>query len=130
MRSIGILVGLMCVPAYSQYLKPLAPQLDPLKEHRICGKPKRTSNGEIFRSSEVIYAYRKIHPCPSTGRHEGACPNWAIDHIIPLAKGGCDAVTNMAWMPLSIKSCNKAYCIDRWERTYYGNPYGVVTLPE
>jgi len=121
-------LALFYLPAHAQYLKPLTKAIDPLKEYRLCGKPKRADNGAIFRRPDVVRAYRKIHPCPSTGKHDGSCPDWAIDHIVPLASGGCDSVTNMAWMPLAIKSCSKSHCIDRWERIYYGDPYGIVDL--
>lgn len=112
--------------AHAGVLTPVAPATDPLKEYRQCGEPSRLADGSIHRRSDVINAYRKLHPCPSTGKNTGACSGWALDHIIPLASGGCDAVSNLAWMPDVIKSCASSECIDRWERKYYGNPYGIV----
>lgn len=108
------------------YLEPLAPTIDPLKEYRQCGAPKRDADGTIHRDSKVIYAYRKVHPCPVTGKTTGACPGWQIDHVIPLASGGCDAVSNMMWLPDKVKTCTDDWCIDRWERKYYDVPYGVL----
>ena len=34
----------------------------------------------------------------------------------PLASGGCDSVTNMQWLPKTIKTCTDDDCKDRWER--------------
>lgn len=123
---ILLLVG----PAVAGPLQPTGAIADPLLEYRQCGEPVRNADGTIHRRSDVITAYRKLHPCPSTGLHTGACPGWSINHTIPLAVGGCDAVVNLSWEPNSIKSCARPECIDRWERIYYGDPYGVVSLPE
>lgn len=111
----------------AQYLTgELHHQIDNTKEYRVCGKPLRESDGTIARSTSVIAAYRKLYPCPATGKTTGPCKGWAINHMIPLAKGGCDSVINMAWLPVEVKSCSKDYCVDRWERVYYGQPFGVV----
>jgi hypothetical protein len=58
----------------------LAPFLAPAKE---------------YRSLEVKREFQRQHPCPSTGRATGACPGYIKDHIVPLACGGPDAVSNM-----------------------------------
>jgi len=81
----------------------------PFEETRYCGAPERDENGTIIRSSKVIYNFRKLHPCPSTGSFTGACPNWAINHVIPLACGGCDEVSNMMWMRNDVKKLVDAY---------------------
>lgn len=60
--------------------------------------------------------FRKIHECPSTGRHAGACPGWQVDHVIPLASCGCDIVENLQWLKNTIKTCAGTECKDRWER--------------
>lgn len=109
-----------------QYLKPAAPAIDPLKEYRQCGAPPRNADGTIKRSTTVINTYKRLHPCPVTGSTTGACPGWQINHVIPLASGGCDAVSNMMWLPNQIKTCTADYCIDRWERKYYNVPYGKL----
>lgn len=91
----------------------------PLDETRYCTvTPSRDADGSISRRADVIRAFRKIHPCPSTGLTTGRCPGWAIDHVIPLANGGCDAVSNLQWLPLELKTCAKI-CKDRWERRVY-----------
>lgn len=125
----ALLTSAITAAAFGQYLQPAAPATNPLLEYRQCGDPARDAAGVIKRRSDVLTAYRKAHPCPSTGKTTGACPRWSMNHMIPIAKGGCDAVSNLAWMPNVIKSCAEPQCIDRWERTYYGAPHGLVTVP-
>lgn len=109
-----LLALLLCLPL----LATAAP--DPLKELRYCETtPKRTKEGRILRRADVLYAFRKLYPCPATGQTQGPCPGWAINHTIPLAVGGCDAVYNLDWMPTAIKSCANPVCRDRWEREVY-----------
>lgn len=88
---------------------------DLFSETRYCGKPERTATGKIKRSGAVIREFERLYPLPP-GRMRA---DWAIDHVIPLANGGCDAVRNMQWMPIAGKSCAEAYCKDRYERTIY-----------
>lgn len=85
---------------------------------RYCGV-MRDDTGKIIRSSAVVRAFKSLHACPSTGLYGGACPGWAVDHVIPLVCGGCDAVGNMQWLPLSIKSASGVYPKDRWEQRVY-----------
>ena len=101
-----------------------------LDETRFCGPPSRDANGRIIRSSIVITAFKKIHPCPSTGLSTGACPGWAVDHILPLKCGGCDSVSNMAYMPLVLKSGPGTLPKDRWEIKIYCRPMLLVPMPE
>jgi len=90
-----------------------------LDETRYCGQPTRNAKGVIVRRSDVIYVFKKAHPCPVTGLSTGPCPGWSIDHVIPLACGGCDAVSNMQWLPTSLKSA-AVVGKDRFEREIYG----------
>lgn len=76
-------------------------------ETRYCGKTER--------DAKVAAAFRRIHACPATGLTTGACPDWQIDHVIPLDVGGCDSVINMQWLPTWLKTC-AGHCKDRWER--------------
>lgn len=87
----------------------------PYEETRICGEPNRLADGTIARDPSVTYHFKRQHPCPSTGKTTGACPGWSMDHVIPLACGGCDSVSNMQWLPNAIKS-GKYPSKDRWER--------------
>lgn len=108
-------------PALAQEEKP-----DPFTEIRYCGPPPRDAAGTIIRSSKVLYAFRKAHPCPANGSRFGACPRWQINHIWPLDKGGCDAVYNLQWLPVEVKTCAHPWCVDRWERVYWGEEHGLV----
>jgi len=93
-----------------------AEEVDP----RYCTiEPIRTIEGRIKRDMSEVAKFKRIHPCPSTMLRYGACGGWAIDHVIPLAVGGCDNVNNLQWLPDSIKSCGRDDCKDRWERTIY-----------
>ena len=104
-----ILILALSMPAYA----------GPLEETRYCeAEPKRTADGSILRRADVLRAFRDLYPCPATGEKRGACPGWSIDHVIPLAVGGCDSVSNLQWLPNHLKSC-AVTCKDRWERDIY-----------
>lgn len=113
MKAASLVLLLLLLP-----LSALA-QIPALIEVRYCGTPMRDADGSIHRSSTVLAAFRKVHPCPVTGKISGACPGWALDHVIPLASCGCDAVSNLQWLPNSIKSASGANAKDRWERVVY-----------
>lgn len=82
--------------------------------------PARYADGTIKRSQKVIDAFKKIHPCPPVQLGLVCSDVWQINHAIPLACGGKDAVSNMYWAPIAIKTCKENYCIDRFERKIYG----------
>ncbi|MCL2831386.1 MAG: HNH endonuclease [Betaproteobacteria bacterium] len=50
------------------------------------------------RSAKAKAEFRKLHPCPATGKTKGKCPGYQIDHIIPLCSGGADHSGNMQWL--------------------------------
>ena len=58
---------------------------------------KRNSSGRIARSSKATSAFKKSHPCPSTGKSSGSCKGYVIDHVQALKHGGADAPSNMQW---------------------------------
>lgn len=93
-------------------------QMPAMEELRYCGVPARDNDGSISRSSAVIAQFKRIHPCPVDWKTSGPCPGWAIDHVIPLACGGCDSVNNMQWLPDVLKSQAKIGK-DRFERKIY-----------
>lgn len=98
-------------------------------DSRYCGIVERTTSGEIKRSSTVIRQFRARWACPSTGYYFGACPGWQIDHVIPLATGGCDSIINLQWLPVQIKTGkDETWSKDRWELEVY-SPYRLLGEP-
>jgi 5-methylcytosine-specific restriction endonuclease McrA len=85
-RKNGTRVG-----AYNR--KPTGPATRSAK----CAACSRDSRGHIARSSKARGDFQKSHPCPSTGKITGACPGYVIDHVVPLKRGGADALSNMQW---------------------------------
>lgn len=80
--------------------KPIDPDLI---ETRYAGSPKRDAKGVIVRRQAVINAFWAQNICPSTLKYAAPCPGWALNHIIPLACGGRDAVNNLFKMQVSTK---------------------------
>jgi hypothetical protein len=68
------------------------------------------ASAKEYRSLEVKYEFQQRHPCPSTGSRTGRCPGYIKDHVVPLACGGPDAVSNMQWQTTAA-----ARAKDRWE---------------
>ena len=122
MKCIALILSLVCFSAYPQ-------TLDPMVDYRLGTEVMRDADGSIRRSTKVINAFKKIWPCPSTGKTYGSCPGWAIDHTVPLTCGGRDVVWNLGWMPLVIKSGPGEYPKDRWEQKVYCSPSEVVPMP-
>jgi hypothetical protein len=87
---------------------------------RYCGRPDRDSSGRLSRSTSAVKTFQHVHPCPSTGSRTGPCPGWIIDHVVPLACGGCDVVHNMQWLPKKLKVGKPGK--DSWERKVYAAP--------
>jgi len=121
-RDLGALVFavLSAAPALAQLPAPGMPGAP--NDPRYCGEPARDAAGRIKRSRAVLRQFAQVFPCPATLEPVASCPGWAIDHVIPLAAGGCDAPTNLQWLPDGIKSCAGAACKDRWERVYHALP--------
>ncbi len=71
----------------------------------------RAIDGRIQRSSRAKHDFMRMSPCPSTGKSNGGCRGYVVDHIRPLACGGADAPSNMQWQT---KEAAKAK--DKWER--------------
>ena len=49
------------------------------------------------RSSAAKAEFKRLQPCPATGKPNGPCPGWIIDHVAPLCAGGTDTASNMQW---------------------------------
>jgi hypothetical protein len=75
------------------------------------GSAHSDSHGRIKRSSAAKDSFKRHHPCPSTGRHTGACPGYVIDHVRALECGGADSPENMQWQTVSAAKAK-----DRTER--------------
>ena len=100
-----------------------------LTETRCCVIPERNADGSIKRRADVLRAFRKIHPCPSTGLTTGSCTGWAIDHVLPISLGFVDSVSNLQWLPNVLKLGTGIYPKDRWERKINANPQILVIMP-
>lgn len=55
----------------------------------------RTATGKIQRSAGARHAFAR-----QTGYPHGR-PGYVIDHIVPLARGGADAPSNMQWQSIA-----------------------------
>lgn len=111
---VGLLVGvLLLIAALTGCGSAIAD--DARSETRLCGAPVRMSDGEIRRRADVLTAFKRTHACPRTGLTVGPCRGWYMDHVIPLACGGCDAVWNMQWLPE-----DQWRAKSKWERVVYG----------
>lgn len=88
-------------------------------EIRCCTEPVRKIDGRLARDRNVVEKFRKIHPCPTGAKLDEPCEGWAVDHVIPLACGGRDIVSNLQWLPDAIKSTDDPNAKDRWERKVY-----------
>lgn len=64
------------------------------------------------RSEAAKREFRKIHPCPLTGKHTGACPGWEIDHPVPLCCKGKDKASNMRWLERDVHAYRHRNGID------------------
>ena len=97
----------------------VAAMANPLLETRYVTEVKRDAKGQILRRADVLAAFQRIHPCPSTGLKTGACRGWQKNHTIPLACGGADSVSNLSWVPTVIKTGWQDWSVDRFERKIY-----------
>jgi hypothetical protein len=70
----------------------------------------RDSNGRIARSMTERRRFQRANPCPATGKTRGACPGYAVDHVMPLKRRGPDTPANMQW--LKVEAWNDK---TRWE---------------
>ena len=74
------------------------------------------AEAKIPRDRTQVREFRNANPCPATGLKRGACPNFEVDHVIPLCAGGSDSPANMQWISkedhrfktfLDVRSCRK-----------------------
>ena len=102
-RMKALLILLLTFPAYAT---------SHLQETRYADHIERDGYGKIKRSVTVIKEFERLYPLPAGYDRK----DWQIDHVIPLARCGADAVHNMQWLPKTIKTCADDSCKDRWER--------------
>lgn len=69
-----------------------------------------SAHAKPHRSHAATAAFKRVHPCPSTGKSRGACPGYTIDHRIALCVGGEDDLANMRW-----QTHEQSLAKDRWE---------------
>jgi hypothetical protein len=53
------------------------------------------------RSRAARHDFMSQHPCPATGRTNGRCPGYVVDHVNPLECGGADSPSNMQWQTVA-----------------------------
>lgn len=49
------------------------------------------------RDSSQVRKFKKMNPCPATGKASGPCVGFVIDHVTPLCLNGADRPDNMQW---------------------------------
>jgi hypothetical protein len=76
----------------------------------VCVVLPTSSSAKQPRLASVKREFQLTHPCPATGRTRGACPGYVKDHVLPLACGGPDAVSNLQW-----QTTRDAKAKDKWE---------------
>lgn len=126
-KLLVVVLGLLCSWGTFAQQRPVPPLGDlRWNDSRFCGFPiPRDADGSIHRSATVLKRFQEIWPCPDpvttvvAGKPHTTCPTWALDHPVPLVCGGCDAVHNLQWLKLTVKSCAGTECKDRWEQRVY-----------
>jgi hypothetical protein len=66
----------------------------------VCVVLPSSASAKQHRSASVKREFQLTHPCPATGRTSGAGPGHVKDHVVPLACGGSDAVSNLQWQTI------------------------------
>jgi len=77
----------------------------PFPETLLACRVRHAKTGELIRSSQAIREFKRC-----TGYPKGR-PGYVIDHIFPLACGGCDDPSNMIWQTRANSRLK-----DKWER--------------
>lgn len=112
MRALARFLVLFALPAVACAVLPGPGTPGAPADARYCGEPDRDARGRILRDRGVVERFKRAYPMPQDGRI------WYVDHVIPLANGGCDLQFNLQWLPADLKTCRET-CKDRWEREVY-----------
>ena len=82
----------------------------------VCVVLPTSSAAKELRSSSIKREFQLTHPCPATGRTNGACPGYVKDHIKALKCGGPDAVSNMQWQTTADAKAKNKWETKGWAR--------------
>jgi hypothetical protein len=85
----------------------------------VCFVLPGSASAKHHRSASVKREFQLTRRCPATGRTSGACPGYVKDHVVPLACGGPDTVSNLQWQTI-----RAAKAKDTWE-TKRRHPLGM-----
>lgn len=55
-------------------------------------------SNSALRDPKQAAAFKRLRPCPATGKIQASCPGHVVDHIDPLCAGGADHPDNMMFM--------------------------------
>lgn len=77
------------------------------------------------RSLAARAEFRRLNPCPATGKPRGRCPGHIVDHVVPLCAGGADHPGNMQWQTIA-----DAKTKDREERLQCRRGRAVIEAPQ
>jgi len=125
-KSISILIAKKVhVKGYYRkngtYVKPHTRNSPGTKSYTPKRSTKRYNKSETYNPKQSTERYKKNKKTKrsssarrefmkQTGYAKGR-PGYIVDHIIPLACGGCDCPSNMQWQTIA-----EAKAKDRWER--------------
>jgi hypothetical protein len=66
----------------------------------VCVILPPAASAREHRFAAVKHEFQLTLPCPAIGSTSSPCPGYVKAHIVPLACGGPDAVSNMQWQPI------------------------------
>lgn len=67
----------------------------------VCFSVSAESQPKGYRNPAQVRAFKRINPCPATGKIQRSCKGYVVDHIVPLACGGADNPSNMQWQTIA-----------------------------
>lgn len=65
------------------------------------------------RTRAAVAEFKRLNPCPATGKPQGACPGYVVGLVVPLCAEGEDHPGNMTWHPAAEAEDKR-----RWEQQY------------